>query len=94
MKKPLAFTEFGKSKKCPGYSEPVRDAFFGMIYRGIYGYARHGGTMGGGLVWQLMADGMEPYYDGYEIVLSQDASTTAVMSRQSNAMSVLASKMS
>ncbi|ONK77305.1 uncharacterized protein A4U43_C02F5170 [Asparagus officinalis] len=93
LKKPLAFTEFGKSKKEPGYSETSRDAFFGMVYSNIYRYARTGGSMGGGLVWQLMARDMESYCDGYEIVLSQEAATSDVISRQSRAMTTLAAKM-
>ncbi|KAK3038236.1 hypothetical protein RJ639_030845 [Escallonia herrerae] len=89
LKKPLVIAEFGKSSKDPGYSPDVRDSFMSTIYRSIYNFARGRGTLGGGLVWQLMAEGMESYYDGYEIVLSQSPSTGGVISRQSHAMTAL-----
>lgn len=94
LKKPLVFAEFGKSKKDPGYTEGLRDAYLGAVYADIYRLARTGGgSISGGLVWQLMAEGMDSYYDGYEIVLSRDASTNAVLVRQSHAMLALASTM-
>ncbi|RVW62600.1 Mannan endo-1,4-beta-mannosidase 5 [Vitis vinifera] len=70
IKKPMIFAEFGKSSKDPGYSINARDSFLNAVYTNIYSSARSGG-MGGGLVWQIMAEGMESYYDGYEIVLSK-----------------------
>lgn len=45
--------------------------------------------MAGGLVWQVMAEGMESYYDGYEIVLSQNPSTNSIITQQSNNMAAL-----
>lgn len=89
LKKPLVFSEFGKSKKDPGYSESTRDAFLNTLYTKIYESARSGGGIGGGLVWQIMAQGMDSYYDGYEIVLSRNPSTTAVISQQSRKMTAL-----
>ncbi|KAB1210974.1 Mannan endo-1,4-beta-mannosidase 5 [Morella rubra] len=89
LKKPLIFAEFGKSKKSPGYSISARDSFLNTIYTNIYNLARQGGTIGGGLVWQIMAEGMESYYDGYEIVLSQNPSSTSVIAQQSNKMTAL-----
>lgn len=89
LKKPLIFAEFGKSKKSPGYSISARDSFLNTIYTNIYNLARQGGTIGGGLVWQIMAEGMESYYDGYEIVLSQNPSSTSVIVQQSNKMTAL-----
>lgn len=65
MKKPLVFSEFGKSKKDSGYSEGARDAFLSSIYTSIYKFARNGG-IGGGLVWQILGEGMESYDDGYD----------------------------
>ncbi|RZR78505.1 hypothetical protein BHM03_00003900 [Ensete ventricosum] len=95
LKKPLVLAEFGMSKKDPGYSENLRDVYINAICTDIYNLARSGGgSLSGGLVWQVMADGMDSYYDGYEIVLSQDPSTDAVLMRQSRAMSVLAHTMS
>ncbi|KAF8405649.1 hypothetical protein HHK36_007725 [Tetracentron sinense] len=89
LKKPLVFAEFGKSNKDPGYSLSGRDSFMSTIYRNIYNFARSGGTIGGGLVWQIMAEGMEPYYDGYEIILSQNPSTSGVITQQSHKMTAL-----
>ncbi|KAJ8476438.1 hypothetical protein OPV22_020165 [Ensete ventricosum] len=91
--KPMVFTEFGKSKKTPGYSEKVRDDFLSYVYGLIYSDAKTGGgSHSGGLLWQIMGDGMESYYDGYEVVLSTDTTTTAVIKKQSEAMAALANK--
>ncbi|XP_051123576.1 mannan endo-1,4-beta-mannosidase 1-like [Andrographis paniculata] len=91
LRKPLVVAEFGKSSKDPGFSLAARDAYMGTVYRDVYRYARMGGNvMGGSLVWQLMAEGMDAYHDGYEIVLSQSPSTAGIMSRQSHAMAALA----
>ncbi|KAJ8759517.1 hypothetical protein K2173_007134 [Erythroxylum novogranatense] len=89
IKKPLIFAEFGKSTKDPGYSITARNSFLSTIYSSIYNLARNGGTLGGGLVWQLMAPGMESYDYGYEIVLSQNPSTNVVIAEQSNKMMAL-----
>ncbi|KAL6498393.1 Mannan endo-1,4-beta-mannosidase 2 [Orobanche hederae] len=90
LKKPLIIAEFGKSSKDPGFSLNERDLYMGNVYRDIYRYARSGGgTMSGSLVWQLMAQGMDEYYDGYGIVLAQCPSTAGIMSRQSHAMTSL-----
>jgi mannan endo-1,4-beta-mannosidase len=68
LKKPLVFAEFGKSNKDPGYTTSVRDSFLNTVHTSIYNSARNGGTIGGGFVWQILAEGMDSYYDGYEIV--------------------------
>ncbi|CAA0833702.1 Mannan endo-1-4-beta-mannosidase 7 [Striga hermonthica] len=89
LKKPLVIAEFGKSCKDPVFDPNERDLYMGNVYRDIYRYARTRGTMSGSLVWQLMGEGMEEYYDGYEIVLSQSPSTAGIMSRQAHAMTAL-----
>lgn len=89
MKKPLVFAEFGKSNKDPGYSTCVRDSFLNTVYTSIYNFARPGGTIGGGLVWQILAEGMNLYYDGYEIISSQNPSTSSVIAQQSHKMTTL-----
>ncbi|XP_057793145.1 LOW QUALITY PROTEIN: mannan endo-1,4-beta-mannosidase 1-like [Salvia miltiorrhiza] len=91
LKKPLVIAEFGKSSKDAGFSLNERDLYMGNIYRDIYRYATSGGTMSGSLVWQVMAEGMDQYYDGYQIVLSQTPSTAQIMSTQSHAMNALMS---
>ncbi|XP_042047227.1 mannan endo-1,4-beta-mannosidase 5-like [Salvia splendens] len=90
LKKPLVLAEFGKSSKDAGYTLNKRDTYIGNVYRDVYRYAQNGGTMSGSLVWQAMAEGMESYGDGYEIVLSQSTSTAGIMSRQARALGALA----
>ncbi|CAK9185138.1 unnamed protein product [Ilex paraguariensis] len=89
LKKPLVIAEFGKSSKDPGYSLKERDWYMSSVYTNIYNLARSGGTVGGALVWQLMAKGMDSYDDGYQIILSENPSTDGVISRQSRAMTGL-----
>ncbi|KAF5206818.1 Mannan endo-1,4-beta-mannosidase [Thalictrum thalictroides] len=90
IRKPLVFAEFGKSKKDPGYSLSARDSYINSVYNNIYNDAKNGGSFAGGMVWQIMAEGMESYYDGYEIVLSQNPSTAGLISAQSQKMTALA----
>ncbi|KAI3488856.1 hypothetical protein L1887_47018 [Cichorium endivia] len=89
LKKPLVIAEFGKSSKDPEFDINKRDSYINAVYTNIYTMARTGGTVGGGLVWQLMADGMGSYCDGYEIILSENPSTSSIISQQSHAMSTL-----
>uniref|UniRef100_A0ACD5VI06 Uncharacterized protein n=1 Tax=Avena sativa TaxID=4498 RepID=A0ACD5VI06_AVESA len=90
LRKPLLVAEFGKSQRDPGYSSAQRDAQFGMVYTKIYQSARAGGPTVGGLFWQLMADGMESYGDGYEVIFAEaPASTTAVITSQSRKLKML-----
>ncbi|CAN4099997.1 unnamed protein product [Withania somnifera] len=90
LRKPLVLAEFGKSSRDPGYSQNIRDTFMSTIYRNIYSFAKDGGTMGGSLIWQLVAQGMENYDDGYCIELGQNPSTAGIITSQSHAMSALA----
>ncbi|XP_031272246.1 mannan endo-1,4-beta-mannosidase 5-like [Pistacia vera] len=90
LKKPLVFAEFGKSSKDSGFSISVRDSFLNTIYTNIYDFAKNGGTIDGSMVWQVMAEQMESYYDGYEVVLSQNPSTTNVITQHSNNITALA----
>ena len=78
-----------RDSKDPEYTINKRDSYINAVYRNIYMMARTGGTVGGGLVWQLMADGMSSYGDGYEILLTENPSTTSIISQQSHAMSTL-----
>lgn len=89
LKKPIVFSEFGKSSKDAGYRLNARDSFLNAIYTNIYNFARSGGGIGGGLVWQIMGEGMESYDDGYSIFLNQNPSTNAVIARQSTQMKAL-----
>ncbi|XP_073008037.1 mannan endo-1,4-beta-mannosidase 1 [Typha latifolia] len=82
LRKPLLITEFGKSWKDPGFSNGKRDALFNAVYSKIYQSARNGGASAGGLFWQLLVQGMDSYRDGYEIILGETPSTTAVITFQ------------
>ncbi|OVA16581.1 Glycoside hydrolase [Macleaya cordata] len=87
--KPLLVTEFGKSSRASGYSVGQRDAYFGNLYNTIFACARSGGPCGGGLFWQIMAQGMDSFKDGYEVVLAESPSTAAVIAQQSRKLSSL-----
>ncbi|CAN4096231.1 unnamed protein product [Withania somnifera] len=87
LKKPLVLAEFGKSIRS---GQGSRDTFMTSVYNNVYNLAKEGGTMAGSLVWQLMAQGMENYDDGYCIVLAKNPSTTQIIIGQSHAMTALA----
>lgn len=89
LRKPLLFTEFGKSSKSSGYSTYQRDMVFNTVYTAIYSSARSGGAAVGGLFWQLLTEGMDSFRDGYEIILSESPSTATVISQQSHKLYVL-----
>uniref|UniRef100_A0A7N0UHI3 mannan endo-1,4-beta-mannosidase n=1 Tax=Kalanchoe fedtschenkoi TaxID=63787 RepID=A0A7N0UHI3_KALFE len=84
LHKPLLLAEFGKSWKDPGYSTYQRDSLFNQVYYQVYASARRGGAAAGGLFWQLLADGMDSFKDGYEIDLSQSSSTSNLIAQQSH----------
>eukprot|EP01018_Ginkgo_biloba_P008514 Gb_04261 [translate_table: standard] len=89
LKKPVLFAEFGKSSKDPGFQMYQRDNLLSTVYKNIYSSASTGGASGGGLVWQLMAEGMDSFKDGYDIVLSENPTTASVISTQSQKLSDL-----
>jgi mannan endo-1,4-beta-mannosidase len=90
LRKPLLVAEFGRSRKDTGYSVDQRDAVFATVYAKVYNSARAGGAAAGALFWQLMTEGMDSYWDGYEVVLRQAPSTTRVIRTQSRRMQRLA----
>ena len=84
------FAEFGKSYKDPGDSTTQRDRFFRKVYEFFYAAAICSGRMGEGTsIWKQMAQGMDSFADGYDIILSENASTTTIISLQSNRLSAL-----
>jgi len=89
LKKPVLFVEFGKSSKDPGFGIGQRDELFDMVYEHVYASATRGGAGGGAMFWQLMAEGMNSYGDGYEVVLSQNPSTASIISAQSHRLAEL-----
>ncbi|KAM2020721.1 hypothetical protein FF1_042512 [Malus domestica] len=83
LKKPVLFAEFGRSLKESGYTTSQRDRIFTIVYSGIYSSARGGGAAVGGLFWQLLAEGMDNFQDGYGIVLSESSSTVGLIAEES-----------
>ncbi|XP_038682317.1 mannan endo-1,4-beta-mannosidase 4-like [Tripterygium wilfordii] len=83
LKKPLVIGEFGKSWKFPGYTLQKRDAYYGKVYNAIYTSSKSGGPLVGGLFWQLLAQGMESWGDGYQVVLQKSPTTAGVIGLQS-----------
>ncbi|CAL0314538.1 unnamed protein product [Lupinus luteus] len=88
LKKPIIIEEFGRTIN--GNSVEYRDSFLSEVYSYIYEYAKNSsGGMAGGLVWQIMSEGMESYSDGLQIILSQSPSATKIMHDQSTRMVAL-----
>ncbi|KAM7521146.1 hypothetical protein LguiB_020108 [Lonicera macranthoides] len=83
LKKPILFTEFGKSGKDAGFSTTQRDQMFDTVYSTIYTSARGGGAAAGGMFWQLLTQGMDSFRDGYEIIFRESPSTTSLIALQS-----------
>lgn len=81
LRKPVLFAEFGKSTKSSGIDQ--RDRLFNTIYSKIYSSASGGGAAVGGLYWQLLAEGMDNFRDGYEVVLSEKSSTASLIAQES-----------
>jgi len=67
-----------------------RDSYMSKMYNAIYSSASSGGPCAGGLFWQLMAQGMDSFYDGYEVILENSPSTTRIIDQQSHKMSSIA----
>ncbi|OWM74641.1 mannan endo-1,4-beta-mannosidase 7 [Punica granatum] len=84
LQKPLLLTEFGKSRKDPGFSTYQRDQLFNTVYYKVYSSAKHGGAAAGSLFWQLLTEGMDSFRDGYEIILGEGSSTANLISYQSH----------
>lgn len=87
--KPIMVAEFGKSWKNSGFSNYERDVLFNDVYFKIYSSAKHGGPAAGALFWQLLAEGLDSFRDGYEIVLSQSPSTANVIAQQSHKLHLI-----
>ncbi|XWS25798.1 hypothetical protein CRYUN_Cryun27aG0098400 [Craigia yunnanensis] len=81
LQKPLLFAEFGKSLKISGPNQ--RDELFNTVYTAIYSSAGGGGAAIGGLFWQLLADGMDSFRDGYEVIMSEGTSIVNIITQES-----------
>ncbi|KAK2364922.1 mannan endo-1,4-beta-mannosidase [Trifolium repens] len=89
LNKPILITEFGKSSKYSGYNVDKRNSYFEKLYNFVYNSASNGGPCAGGLFWQFMAQGLDNFRDGYEVILEENPSTATVISQQSTRMSNL-----
>ncbi|GFQ01308.1 putative mannan endo-1 4-beta-mannosidase 9 [Phtheirospermum japonicum] len=89
LRKPILVTEFGKSSKSSGYNVQARDNYFRNIFNSVYSCARARGACGGALFWQVMAQGMKSWSDGYDVVLQESSSTVSVISLQSRQIASL-----
>lgn len=61
-----------------------RDAYFAHVYDAIYNSVKNGGPCRGGIFWQLMGPGMVNMADGYDVVLEDSPSTSAIIANQSH----------
>ena len=66
-----------------------RDNLFDVVYKHVYASASRGEAGAGAMFWQLMAEGMSSYGDGYEVVLSENPSTASFISAQSHKLAEL-----
>lgn len=83
LHKPLLFAEFGISTKSFGGNSAPRDRLFNTVYSAIYSSASSGGAAVGGLFWQLLAQGLDSFRDGYEVVLDESPSTATLIAQES-----------
>ncbi|CAN6571080.1 unnamed protein product [Malus baccata var. baccata] len=72
------------SYRLPGYTPGKRNAYFRKLYEYIYTSASSGGSLVGGIFWQLIAQGMDTFGDGYEVVLEESPTTANVIAYQSS----------
>ncbi|XP_039163000.1 putative mannan endo-1,4-beta-mannosidase 9 [Eucalyptus grandis] len=89
LNKPNIMCEFGKSSNSSGCSIEKRDSCFGSLCDAIYPSASNRGSCAGGLFWQVLAQGMDGFSDGYEVILEQSPSTASVIAHQPRRMAAL-----
>nr|XP_043609588.1 putative mannan endo-1,4-beta-mannosidase 9 [Erigeron canadensis] len=89
VKKPLLIAEFGKSSWSSGYTIEARNAYFENIFNMAYESAKKDGACSGTTFWQVMAQGMENWGDGYQVVLEESPTTAALIAKQSQKISEL-----
>ncbi|KAK1362350.1 Mannan endo-1,4-beta-mannosidase [Heracleum sosnowskyi] len=82
--KPMLVAEFGWNKS--RFDANTRDQLLGSVYSGINTSARRGGAAAGGIIWQLLAEGLDSLRDGYETVLKESPSTAGVIVSQSRSI--------
>ncbi|CAJ1972464.1 unnamed protein product [Sphenostylis stenocarpa] len=95
IQKPVLFAEFGvATKNMSTDSTTVRDQFFNLVYSAIYSSASDSGPAIGGLFWQLLAEGMDSFRDGYEVPLDDTCSTANLIAQESQKLNRIRMKKS
>ncbi|KAG2390478.1 Mannan endo-1,4-beta-mannosidase [Vigna angularis] len=61
--------------------KPVLFAEFGVSVRNMS--TSDGGAATGGLFWHLLAEGMDSFKDGYEVLLDENSSTATLIAQES-----------
>ncbi|KAL8135625.1 hypothetical protein AgCh_010311 [Apium graveolens] len=84
LRKPMLVAEFGWNKS--RFDTNTRDQLLGSVYSGINSSARRGGAAAGGIIWQLLAEGLDSLRDGYETVIRENPSTDGVIVSQSRSL--------
>ncbi|KAK9951151.1 hypothetical protein M0R45_006610 [Rubus argutus] len=79
----------GFSCFCGEMDAKNRNTYFGKLYDAVYSSAKSGGACVGGLFWQLLAQGIETFRDGYDVVLEENPSTAALIAQQSQRLQKL-----
>ncbi|XBI65419.1 hypothetical protein VPH35_045274 [Triticum aestivum] len=87
--KPVVLTEFGLSHLVKGFEQSQRDAFYKSVYDIVHESAKRGGAGAGAIVWQLAAEDMEEYHDGFAIVPSETPSMQKLLTEQSCRLAAL-----
>lgn len=69
--------------KKTSFDTNTREKLLGTVYSDIFLSASHGGAAAGSMFWQLLAEGLDSYRDGYELVFNESRSTDSLISEQS-----------
>ncbi|MBA0628468.1 hypothetical protein Godav_023191 [Gossypium davidsonii] len=91
---PVIFSEFGVSRKDPGYNSSYRDTLIMTVYKTLLNSTKKGGSGAGSLLWQLFPDGTDYMDDGYAIVLAKSPSTSNLISLHSTRVAIFNSRCS
>ncbi|KAA3479936.1 mannan endo-1,4-beta-mannosidase 6-like [Gossypium australe] len=91
---PVIFSEFGVSRKDPGYNSSYRDTLISTVYKTLLNSTKKGGSGAGSLLWQLFPDGTDYMDDGYAIVLAKSPSTSNLISLHSTRVAIFNSRCS
>ncbi|MBA0812690.1 hypothetical protein Gohar_026633 [Gossypium harknessii] len=91
---PVIFSEFGVSRKDPGYNSSYRDTLISTVYKTLLNSTKKGGSGAGSLLWQLFPDGIDYMDDGYAIVLAKSPSTSNLISLHSTRVAIFNSRCS